>query len=234
MIMEKCRICTCHDEAIVAALSLYAFCLFTVKQNTCAIMKSNSWFAVFDSHARNVQVVNYRDMMPEVCARNTSMTADLQVREINRHESRNDGHGESVQAIVFGESSVVRPVAIVTPRIRLTLQVNTPVEEPVEEDITDHLEAGYTPPDINNDEAVYTPPASDSEDGYTDEELEPPYITLLGGEEEYPNDLFIQYMQVKDTLVFALEDLGFSERQGGAPPLSVCSYTPCSGVLAHH
>ncbi|XP_076841366.1 uncharacterized protein LOC143485713 isoform X3 [Brachyhypopomus gauderio] len=177
-------------------------------------MKSNSWFAVFDSHARNVQ--------------------DLQVREINRHESRNDGHGESVQAIVFGESSVVRPVAIVTPRIRLTLQVNTPVEEPVEEDITDHLEAGYTPPDINNDEAVYTPPASDSEDGYTDEELEPPYITLLGGEEEYPNDLFIQYMQVKDTLVFALEDLGFSERHGGAPPLSVCSYTPCSGVLAHH
>ncbi|XP_076841365.1 uncharacterized protein LOC143485713 isoform X2 [Brachyhypopomus gauderio] len=181
-----------------------------------------------------VLVVNYRDMMPEVCARNTSMTADLQVREINRHESRNDGHGESVQAIVFGESSVVRPVAIVTPRIRLTLQVNTPVEEPVEEDITDHLEAGYTPPDINNDEAVYTPPASDSEDGYTDEELEPPYITLLGGEEEYPNDLFIQYMQVKDTLVFALEDLGFSERHGGAPPLSVCSYTPCSGVLAHH
>ncbi|XP_076848881.1 uncharacterized protein LOC143496594 [Brachyhypopomus gauderio] len=134
----------------------------------------------------------------------------------------------SRRPIVFGESSVVRPVAIVTPRIRLTLQVpNTPVEEePSDEgnisDINiDPEQEGYGAPDnIEEYDAGYTPPASDSEDGYTDEETESPYVILLGSVEEYPTELFIQFMQAKDAVVFALEDLGFSERNGPSEALS--------------
>ncbi|XP_076840665.1 uncharacterized protein LOC143485207 isoform X2 [Brachyhypopomus gauderio] len=126
----------------------------------------------------------------------------------------------SRRPIVFGESSVVRPVAIVTPRIRLTLQVtNTPVEEePSDEgnisDINiDPEQEGYGAPDnieeydagIGLRRRIYT---------------ESPYVILLGSVEEYPTELFIHFMQAKDAVVFALEDLGFSERNGPSEALS--------------
>ncbi|XP_036451520.1 uncharacterized protein LOC118825090 [Colossoma macropomum] len=43
-----------HDEAIKTVLTHFDACLFTVKLNTCAIVKQGSWYAVIDSHARNV------------------------------------------------------------------------------------------------------------------------------------------------------------------------------------
>ncbi|XP_049319588.1 uncharacterized protein LOC125781000 [Astyanax mexicanus] len=42
-----------HDEAIVRVLSQFDACLFTIKVNTCAIIKQDSWYAIIDSHARN-------------------------------------------------------------------------------------------------------------------------------------------------------------------------------------
>ncbi|XP_076841405.1 uncharacterized protein LOC143485760 [Brachyhypopomus gauderio] len=106
---------------------------------------------------------------------------------------------------------------------------DTPVEEKPSDvgNISDIIgdpeqeEAAYAGPDnIEEYDAGYTPPASDSEDGYTVEEAESPYVILLGSVEEYPTELFIQYMQAKDAVVFALEDLGFSERHGPAEALS--------------
>ncbi|KAL6455399.1 hypothetical protein MHYP_G00361430 [Metynnis hypsauchen] len=42
-----------HDEALMRVLSQFDACLFTVKVNTCAIIKQGSWFVLIDSHARN-------------------------------------------------------------------------------------------------------------------------------------------------------------------------------------
>ncbi|KAL7863388.1 hypothetical protein SRHO_G00123720 [Serrasalmus rhombeus] len=44
-----------HDEAVIRALSQFDACLFTVKVNTCAIIKQGSWFVLIDSHARNAR-----------------------------------------------------------------------------------------------------------------------------------------------------------------------------------
>ncbi|KAI4899975.1 hypothetical protein NFI96_003455, partial [Prochilodus magdalenae] len=43
-----------HDVALRTVLTRFDECLFTVKVNTCAIVKRGSWYVIIDSHARNL------------------------------------------------------------------------------------------------------------------------------------------------------------------------------------
>ncbi|KAI4883077.1 hypothetical protein NFI96_008887 [Prochilodus magdalenae] len=43
-----------HDVALRTVLTRFDACLFTVKVNTCAIVKRGSWYVIIDSHARNL------------------------------------------------------------------------------------------------------------------------------------------------------------------------------------